>query len=210
MHGPLVANLNTPQRQAVATLISRSFYGGFLAIQGPPGTGKLTVLTAMIAVIGTGELDTGPSNSVVVNVAIKSYVSLRDRFQLPDFVVFGENCNQVAHFLSPQFRGENFATFMRDDEEAKERLELRADGLKRECFARWLHRNESQDHAVSELEQLCPFINSSGREGMRRLAQLLSCSKVAFSTSNSFGSHPPMKLQRTHSAARRSRPVPRS
>lgn len=74
-HGAVVANLNTPQRLAVATVLDPSFTEGFFAIQGPPGTGKSTVITAMIRVMGSGVLVAAPSNAAVANVAVKAYLT---------------------------------------------------------------------------------------------------------------------------------------
>lgn len=184
-HGRLVENLNTPQRQAVATVFDPSFKAGFFAVQGPPGTGKSTVISAMIAIIGSGVLVSAPSNAAVASVAVKSFLSSRDRFDLLDFVVFGGNCDPMAHFLSPCFRGERFAKFMTEYDTATS--DARAATLKSE-FIRWLHLDESNDHTIQELRQLCQYIDMKTPEGRRRLGSLLSRAKLVFSTLNSTGS----------------------
>jgi AAA domain len=184
-HGTVVANLNVPQRRAVATVLDPSFTEGFFTVQGPPGTGKSTVIAAMIAVVGSGVLVAAPSNAAVANVAVKAYSTLQDWFGLLDFAVFGENCHPSAHFLSPRFRGEKYAAFVKDLEGAK--TKARADELKM-SFIRWLHLDESKEYTNAELSQLCPYVDTSNRGGRRTLATLLSKAKIVFSTLNSTGS----------------------
>jgi AAA domain len=184
-HGRLIENLNTPQRQAVATVFDPSFKTGFFAVQGPPGTVKSTVISTMIAVIGSGILVAAPSNAAVASVAVKSFLRSRDQFDLLDLVVFEGNCDPMAHFLNPCCRGERFAKFIKECDAATSNVQ--AATLKNE-FSRWLHLDESKDYTVSELRQLCPYIDMKTSGGRARLDAFLSRAKVVFSTLNSTGS----------------------
>jgi hypothetical protein len=43
LNSSIASDLNEPQRQVVATVMSPSFQSGFLAVQGPPGTGEYLI-----------------------------------------------------------------------------------------------------------------------------------------------------------------------
>lgn len=151
---------------------------------GPPGTGKTHTITAMIQAVGEGIIVTAPSNAAVANVALKVHSS--SYYDLTRIVVFGQNCDESVRFLNPLHRSDSFYKFMKSYNEL---TDINAKDMKRKEFAHWLKLDPSQDSDISDLAQLCPFIDLEGPSGRKLYAAKLRSASVLFCTLNSAGSN---------------------
>ena len=203
-----LANLNKSQKKAVATICGAAFKEGFYLVHGPPGTGKTITLSAMVASIGEA-IVVAPSNAAVANVAVK--ILTFKIFDPTRVVVFGENCDESIHFLSPIHRSRYYRIFEKDywkeqgNKEPRALLANFADWLRLdkasfirclnkkpladlllEGFARWL-RLPLGNVSLKAIEAHCPRIDDSDK-GQKTLRSIISNSDVVLCTLNTAGS----------------------
>jgi ABC-type glutathione transport system ATPase component len=148
----IAKSLNESQRKAVSTVSSPSFCRGFFAILGPPGCGKTTTMIQMILAMGKGVVVAAPSNAAVANIALKLHETGRMEFKA--MCVFGSNCHESVHFLSPTHRRKKYKEMMWQYDKRKDPTKQKK--LCRKLMT-WLHLPESTpDMSIDELSTLCP------------------------------------------------------
>jgi energy-coupling factor transporter ATP-binding protein EcfA2 len=180
----IAKSLNESQRKAVSTVSSPSFRRGFFAILGPPGCGKTTTMVRMILAMGKGVIVAAPSNAAVANIALKLHEAGRLEFEA--MCVFGSNCHESVHFLSPTHRRSKYNTLRRRYDKLKDPTKRKK--LCRELMT-WLHLSESTpDITMDTLSTLCPSADRNTRWGEEKLKKILGKAQILFSTLNTLGS----------------------
>ena len=180
----ITESLNESQRQAVSTVSSPSFLRGFFAILGPPGCGKTTTMVQMILAMGKGVVVAAPSNAAVANIALKLHET--GQMDIGAMCVFGSNCHESVHFLSPTHRRKKYTTLRRQCDKSKDPTERNK--LCRKLMT-WLHLPESAtDMAIDELRTLCPSADRHMPWGEKKLKKILGNAQILFCTLNTLGS----------------------
>jgi hypothetical protein len=176
--------LNESQRKAVSTVSSPSFGRGFFAILGPPGCGKTTTMVQMILAMGKGVVVAAPSNAAVANIALKLHEA--GQLELKAMCVFGSNCHESVHFLSPTHRRKKYKTWRRQIEKVKDPTKQKK--LCRKLMT-WLHLPESTpDMTIDELSTLGPSADRNTQWGEKKLKKILGRAEILFCTLNTSGS----------------------
>ncbi|CAB9498814.1 polymerase alpha-associated DNA helicase A [Seminavis robusta] len=168
--------LNSSQKQAVATIRSSSFRKGpsFFCCQGPPGTGKTTTIISMCCAAHKehqATLVVAPSNAAVANVARK-LVETTGIFGSRNVVVWGDNCDESVSFLNPKRRYKEYLKYVRADNSEKKKLIL-------QDIAAWLKLDDVGAFTSATLEELC-----GDADGKRNV----SSANVVLCTLNTAGS----------------------
>jgi hypothetical protein len=180
----IAKSLNESQRKAVSTVSSPSFLRGFFAILGPPGCGKTTTMVQMILAMGKGVVVAAPSNAAVANIALKLHET--GRLELGAMCVFGSNCHESVHFLSPTHRRKEYKTLRRQYDKCKD--PTKQNKLCRKLMT-WLHRPESTpDMTIDELLKLCPSADRNTPWGEKKLKKIIGSAQILFCTLNTLGS----------------------
>jgi len=197
------SRLNKAQAQTVKAL--SVFNSGFFCIQGPPGCGKTTTMVEMIiaAMTRSSVIVVAPSNAAVANVALKLYETGLVPFCR--MIVFGNNCHESVHFLSPIHRSRKYTQFQEahdkqlhasPGEEPTPRQIAKAKKLLNDVVA-WLHLPEKTENGKAwtniDVQAQCPVLpmiedGSLTKTGQAILSGLLYKADVVFSTLNSAGS----------------------
>ena len=129
-----------------------------------------------------GGLVVAPSNAAVANAALK-LLSL-GRFDARSVVIYGENCDDAVHFLSPGHRYKRFLSFKKEYESLQGKTEKQVDMFS--AFVQWLRLD--QEVTFPDLESICKRVDDTPK-GQQALVDFIDKAKVVLCTMNTAGSH---------------------